>query len=66
MKNFSHEARELLSSIELYEIKAGASPNAQICNFMCATCVGCTTACTSCIGCTSCTSTMMDVIIPML
>lgn len=66
MKKYSVEARELLSSIELYDIKAGTGgPSTgetpqqppMVCGVICTTCVGCTTSCTAC------TSTMMDVIV---
>lgn len=62
MKKYSNEARELLSAVELYDIKAGGGNNGQIptqqptCGVMCATCIGCTT-------CMACTTRYMDVII---
>lgn len=62
MKKYSIEARELLSAVELYDIKAGGGENKQIstqqptCGVMCASCVGCT-------SCTACTTRYLDVII---
>lgn len=64
MKKFSKEAEELLSAMELYEIKAGsggdklqpATEEEEAC-VVCSTCVGCSSSCTTC------TSRFMDVII---
>lgn len=63
MKKISDEARELLSAVELYDIKAGGGPTDQpvtgqqpVCGIMCATCIACTT-------CTTCLTTYLDVII---
>lgn len=64
MRKYSVEAKELLSSMELYEIKAGTSDKiskeveSSDCT-MCATCLACT-------SCTACTTKAMDVIIPIL
>lgn len=55
MKKYSDEARELLSAVELYDIKAGEStapPTPPTCGILCSTCVGCTT-CTLCISLTA-------------
>lgn len=61
MKKYSSEARELLSTMEQYDVKAGGndttiviSPN--ICVTPCATCVNCNTQCAICIGCVACTT----------
>lgn len=60
MKKYSIEARELLSDVELYEIKAGAGESLETikqeptCGVMCASCVGCT-------SCTACTTRYLDV-----
>lgn len=60
MKKYSIEAKELLTTVELYEIKAGATEKADSlqpsCGVMCSSCVGCT-------SCMACTSVMMDVIV---
>lgn len=65
MKKYSIEARELLSAVELYNIKAGGGgkdkqiapqPEKPTCGVMCASCVGCT-------SCTACTTRYLDVII---
>lgn len=60
MKKYSNEARELLSSIELYDIKAGSGqqgPPPPACGVLCTTCIGCS------VTCTACSSKMMDVIV---
>ena len=53
MKKYSKEAKELLSSAELFEIKAGSSertaPDQPTCKFVCTSC----TACTTCTVCTT-------------
>lgn len=62
VRNYSFDAKELLSKSEMHEIKAGDNTKPTYCGF-CSTCVGCTTQCTSCTNCTLCTSTMADVIV---
>ena len=60
MKKYSTEARELLSSIELYNIKAGGGNEPETgdestdCTF-CSTCIGCT-------SCTICTHSYYDIL----
>lgn len=53
MKKYSAEAKELLTTVELYEIKAGTSgrsaPEEPTCKIACVSCVGCT----QCLTCTS-------------
>lgn len=61
MKKYSSEARELLSSIELFEIKAGKEEQTNTtpdtsCT-VCATCIGCSSSCTACV------TKMLDVIV---
>lgn len=63
MKNYSFEAKELLSKSQLIEIKGGRRNAghdqlrlAQTCGSMC-------TSCLACISCTACTSSALDVII---
>lgn len=57
MKKYSKDAKELLSTVELYEVKAGenkaSDQEISICN---SSCMACTT-------CVACSSRMMDVII---
>ncbi|WP_157766258.1 hypothetical protein [Prevotella intermedia] len=61
MKKYSVEAKELLSSMELYEIKAGTNDKVskEVELSDCTICASCL-ACTSCMACTS---KAMDVII---
>ena len=60
MKKYSSEARELLSNMEQYEVKAGGEnggvtpPN--LCVTICATCVSCVTSCAVCAKCVTCTT----------
>lgn len=63
MNKLSKEALELLTTAELYEIKAGADPGTSPgpdkpgdCLF-CSTCVGCSTECMAC------TTEYLDVIV---
>lgn len=62
MKKYSSEARELLSTMEQYDVKAGGNGDTTIivsptiCVNICGSCVGCTTDCTVCVGCTMCTT----------
>lgn len=65
MKKYSTEARELLSTMEQYEIKAGGEDDGDgtvivikpnICTTVCTTCTFCTNECTLCTTCTSCTT----------
>ena len=57
MTRYSKEAKELLSTFELYEVKAGENKAIEqeisICN----------NTCMACSSCVACTSKMMDVII---
>lgn len=59
MKKYSSEARELLSTMEQYDVKAGGndttiviSPNICLTNY--STCINCNTECAICIGCVAC------------
>ncbi len=58
MKNHSLEAKELLSTAEMFEIKAGDKKSANV-EESCGVCTNCL-ACTS--TCTACTSTALDVL----
>lgn len=65
MKKYSSEARELLSTMEQHDVKAGGNNTTivispTICTSICATCVGCTSECAVCVGCTACTSWVMS------
>lgn len=64
MKEYSSEARELLSTMEQYDIKAGGDTtiviSPTICTSICAACVGCTSECAVCVGCTACTTRVMS------
>lgn len=63
MKKYSKDAHELLSTMELFEIKAGSGEQfekeqpAPACGLLCATCVGCSSSCTAC-------TTVVMVVIP--
>lgn len=61
MRKYSVEAKELLSSMELYEIKAGASDkiSKDLESSDCALC----SSCLACTSCTACTTKAMDVIV---
>ncbi len=56
MKKFTHDARELLSTSELYEIKAGENLSRYEDCILCSQCMACTT-------CVACSSKMADVIV---
>lgn len=55
MKKYSKEAKELLSTMELYEIKGGGDGPIKIefCNTSCTICNDCTGCAVDCTACTS-------------
>jgi hypothetical protein len=63
MEKYSSEARELLSTMEQYDVKAGGDTiitiSPTICTTVCGSCVGCTAECAVCVGCTTCTTRVM-------
>lgn len=59
MKKYSHDARELLTDSELYEIKAGEASKG---NGNEHSCTMCASTCVACATCVACTSTMADVL----
>lgn len=74
MKKYYRDAKDLLTDMELYEIRGGYGDtgktdlNPSDC-IICATCVGCSSNCTVCVNectqcstCTACHSTALDVI----
>lgn len=60
MKKYSVEAKELLTTVELHEIKAGERSEPDTitgtCGILCSNCIGCT-------SCTACTSSMTDIFV---